>query len=235
MSKTRSANTRANITKNTATLNDKLDEEHVIDQEIEELKSEISKLDGRINDTKTSFMQDKTYLKENKPHVEKHKVLKDDIFKMDVEIEKYKRAYDDLLGQWESGIYSNGGIQSQEMDRNRSFYSDLYKTKLGPNASTHRSFLDTSTRSRDLNKSYTDKYKDKTNYRGYYEPYVSKITKTTPNRILPMEFSQPVGRVVSRSPSRVVVGSTRRIEKPVTISQRQSRSPNRVVTYTQPV
>jgi peptidoglycan hydrolase CwlO-like protein len=97
MSKNRSAVTRANITKNTATLNDRLDEEHVIDQEIQELKSEISKIDNRINDTKTSFMQDKTYLKENAPHVEKHKVLKDEIFKMDVEIEKYKRAYDDLL------------------------------------------------------------------------------------------------------------------------------------------
>jgi chromosome segregation ATPase len=172
ISKKRSANTRANITKNTANLNDKLGEEHIIDQEIAELKHEISNLDNRIHDTKKSFMEDKTYLKENVPHVQEHKHLKDEMFKMDVEIEKYKRAYDDLLNQWESGIKSNGPMpNAREMDRNRSFYSDLYRTKFSKGYGTaNRSILDTT---RDLNKSYTDKYKDKTDYRGYYEPYVS--------------------------------------------------------------
>lgn len=229
LSKKRSANTRANITKNTATLNDKLDEEHVIDQEIEELKNEISNLDNRINETKASYMQDKTYLKENAPHVEQHKVLKDEIFKMDVEIEKYKRAYDDLLNQWESGLYSNGGIPNQHLEKNsRSFYTDLYKTKFSPRPTErNRSILDTTGVSRDLNKSYTDKYKDKTNYRGYYEPYVSQISKreVSPMRkILPDEYTNyPYQeKVVSRSPMR-------RAEKPIIFSSRHSRSPIRTV------
>jgi len=111
-------------------LNDKLDEEHIIDQEISELKNEISMIDSRLDETKNNYMQDKSYLRENLPHLEKHKVLKDEMFKMDVEIEKYKRAYDDLLHQWESGLYSNSGIPNTDLDRTKNLYSEIYKNKM---------------------------------------------------------------------------------------------------------
>ena len=72
-------------------------EEVLSDKEIEALKNEINRIDRRIDETKTSFLEDKSYLKENKPHVDKHMTLKDSVFKVDVEIGKYRRAYDDLM------------------------------------------------------------------------------------------------------------------------------------------
>ena len=114
------------------------------------------------------------------------------MFKMDVEIEKYKRAYDDLLGQWESGLYTNGGMPNRDMERNRNFYSNLYSTKFPsrPNPYHNRSLLDMTDKSGDLNKSYTDKYRDKTDFGGNV-PKTYRNPQIIHNRILPTNFGQP--------------------------------------------
>lgn len=70
----------------------------MIDSEIRELKKEISSIDQQIDQSKTSFLEEKSFTQENRPFVQKHITLKEGQLKMDVEIEKFKRAYDDLLG-----------------------------------------------------------------------------------------------------------------------------------------
>ena len=208
------ANVKANLSKNESKLKSHIGEEFLIDQEIESLKREINKIDKRIDETKTSFLEDKSYLKENRPHVEKHKVLKDGVMKVDVEIEKFRRAYDDLMIQWESGV----NLENPKYSDDNQMYTSGYRRnfaedyRLERDRDRSRSYLDSSLNvSRDLNKSYTERYKEKTNYRGYFESEKSRIQ--TPTRILPLELTQPyVQNTRMYSPIRVTQDSPIRID-----------------------
>lgn len=208
------ANVKANLSKNEHKLKSQIGEELLIDQEIEALKSEINRIDRRIDETKTSFLEDKSYLKENRPHVEQHKVLKDGSMKVDVEIEKFRRAYDDLMEQWESGVNLEntklpGGNQVYTSGYQRN-YADDYRLEKERDRS--RSYLDSSLNvSRDLNKSYTERYKEKTNYRGFTESYQRRVQ--TPTRILPAEWSQPYAQTLPmNTPPRLIRESPIRID-----------------------
>ena len=208
------ANVKANLSKNELKLRNHIGEELLIDQEIEALKSEISRIDQRIDETKTSFLEDKSYLRENKPHVEMHKALKDGAMKVDVEIEKFRRAYDDLMNQWESGVNLENTGPSEGYQGFRNRYGRNYgeEYRLDRDQDRSRSYLDSSLNvSRDLNKSYTERYKEKTNYRGYTESYVKRVE--TPNRILPAEWTQSYSQSIPLySPARITKESPIRID-----------------------
>lgn len=171
--------------KNTLKFEENLKIEKELDNEIYTLKNELSKLDETINDTKRSFLEEKSFTGDKGNHLIANKKLKEMVKRKDIEIERYKIAYEELLKKWEDGLSQSGADTTilsnyRHETQPQMDYGEIYSNRFKKN-----SFYDP-VEPPELDVSYADKYRKKMGLEGNDR---SKSPMRNMGRILPQDIT----------------------------------------------
>lgn len=182
--------TKNKYNKNQLSYDEDLKVEKQLDDEIYNLKEEISKLDETINGTRRSFMMDKSMNEGNRSRIDDSRRLKEILKKKDVEIERYKIAYDKLLNEWKGNLetkgadasileaYNPNSIRAPVMN-----FSEIYSNRMKKGEISSR------VEQPDLDTSYADKYRKKMGLGGMGDRSKSPMRGMVGMRVLPSDIT----------------------------------------------
>ena len=124
MKKSLNDKTQAKLKKNQSDLKDQLTKEVLLDKEIEELKKKLNKVESKI-DVEKRHISNKILKKKNRGRLTKESI--ELLKKQDMEIKRYKEAYNNLLKAWQKGCIDGdfGGGKGKTRTAPRIKYSSI--------------------------------------------------------------------------------------------------------------